>query len=43
MLNVIKVVAQIAAGVAVGNAASDVLDKLIIDPIKKVIEAKKGS
>lgn len=43
MLNVIKVVAQIAAGVAVGNAASDAMDKLIIDPLKKVIKAKKGS
>ena len=43
MLNVIKVVAQIAAGVAVGNAASDGLNKLVINPIKKVIEAKKGS
>ena len=43
MLNAIKVVAQIAAGVAVGNAASDALDKLVINPIKKVIEAKKGS
>lgn len=43
MLNVIKVVAQIAVGVAVGNAASDGLDKLVIDPIKKVIKAKKGA
>ena len=43
MLNVVKVVAQIAAGVAVGNAASDALDKLVINPINKVIEAKKGS
>ena len=43
MLNAIKVVVQIAAGVAVGNAASDAMDKLIINPLKKVIEAKKGS
>lgn len=43
MLNIIKVVAQIAAGVAVGNAARDVIDKLVIGPIKKVIEAKKWS
>lgn len=43
MLNALKVVAQIAAGVAVGNAASDVMDKLVINPLKKVIEAKKGS
>ena len=42
MLNTIKVVAQIAAGVAVGNAASDVVDKVVVG-IKKVIEAKKGS
>lgn len=42
MLNVVKVVAQIAAGVAVGNAASDVLDKVVVG-LKKVIEAKKGS
>lgn len=42
MLNAVKVVAQIAAGVAVGNAASDVLDKVVVG-IKKVIEAKKGS
>lgn len=42
MLNAIKVVAQIAAGVAVGNAASDVLDK-VVDGIKKVVAAKKGA
>lgn len=42
MLNTLKVVAQIAAGVAVGNAASDVVDKVVVG-IKKVIEAKKGS
>ena len=42
MLNVIKVVAQIAAGVAVGNAASEVMDKMVVG-IQKVIKAKKGS
>ena len=42
MLNTIKVVAQSAAGVAVGNAASNVVDKVVVG-IKKVIEAKKGS
>lgn len=42
MLNVIKVVAQIAAGVAVGNAASDAMDKMV-DGIKKVVAAKKGA
>lgn len=43
MLNVVKIVAQIAVGVTVGNVTSDALDKLVIDPIKKVIETKKGS
>lgn len=42
MLNAIKVVAQIAAGVAVGNAASDVVDKVVVG-IKKVLESKKGA
>ena len=42
MLNVIKVVAQIAAGVAVGNAASDAMNKAV-DGIKKVVAAKKGA
>ena len=42
MLNTIKVIAQIAAGVAVGNAASDVVDKVVVG-IKKVVEAKKGA
>lgn len=42
MLNALKVVAQIAAGVAVGNAAGDVLDKVVVG-IKKVVEAKSGS
>ena len=42
MLNALKVVAQIAAGVAVGNVTSDVVDKVVVG-IKKVIEAKKGS
>jgi hypothetical protein len=42
MLNVVVKVAQIAAGVAVGIKASDTFDKVVVDPIKKVIEAKKG-
>lgn len=42
MLNVVKTIAQIAAGVAVGNAASNAMDKVVVG-IKKVIEAKKGS
>lgn len=36
---IVKVV-QIAAGVVVGNAASDAVDK-VVDGVKKVIEAKK--
>lgn len=43
MLKAVKVIAQIAVGVTVGSVASDALDKLVIDPLKKVIEAKKGS
>lgn len=43
MLKAVKVIAQIAVGVTVGNVASDTLDKLVIDPLKKVIDAKKGS
>lgn len=42
MLNAVKVIAQIAAGVAVGNAASDVLDKVVVG-IQKVVKAKKGA
>lgn len=43
MLNVLAVIGQIAVGVAVGNAASDALDKLVVNPIKKVVNAKKGA
>ena len=43
MLVIVKTVAQIAVGVAVGNVTSDALDKYVIEPIKKVVEAKKGS
>ena len=42
MLNTLKVVAQIAAGVAVGNAASNVVDKVVVG-IKKVVQPKKGA
>lgn len=42
MKDVVKVIAQIAAGVAVGNAASDTMDKVIVG-LKKVIIAKKGA
>lgn len=41
MLPVIVKVVQIAVGVAVGNVASDAMDKYIVDPIQKVIKAKK--
>ena len=41
MLNVVVAVAQIAAGVAVGIKASDAMDKYIVEPIGKVIKAKK--
>lgn len=42
MLNVVvKTIAQIAVGVAVGNAASDAMDKYVVEPIKKVVKAKK--
>ena len=43
MVGVIVKIAQIAVGVAVGNAASDAMDKYIVEPIKKVVEAKKES
>lgn len=39
-LFVVKVV-QIAAGVAVGNLASDAVDK-VVEVAKKAVEAKKG-
>lgn len=42
MLNAVKVVGQIAAGIVVGNLADSALENLVIKPIKKVIEAKKG-
>ena len=41
MLPVIVKVVQIAVGVAVGNAASDALDKYVVEPIQKVVKAKK--
>lgn len=43
MLNAVKVVVQIAVGVAVGNTASNAMDKYVIEPLKKVVEAKKGA
>ena len=42
MKDVVKVIVQIAAGVAVGNAASNAMDKVIVG-LKKVIIAKKGA
>lgn len=41
LVNVVKAVVQIAAGVAVGNVASDGLNKLIDVTSKKVAELKK--
>lgn len=41
MMNVVVKVVQIAVGVAVGNVASDAMDKYVVEPIQKVIEAKK--
>ena len=38
---VVAKVVQIAVGVAVGNMASDALDKTI-DAVKKVVESKKA-
>lgn len=40
MMNVVKFIAQIAAGVAVGNAANAGANKLV-EVVQKVIEAKK--
>lgn len=42
MLPVIVKVIQIAAGVAVGNLASDAVDK-VVEGVKKAVESKKGS
>jgi len=39
---VIVNVVQIAAGIVVGNVASDTLDKVVVK-VKEVVEAKKGS
>jgi hypothetical protein len=41
MLNAVKVVVQIAAGIVVGNAADAAVDK-VVNIAKKVIEAKKA-
>lgn len=38
---VVAKVVQIAVGVAVGNMASDAMDK-VIDSVKKVVESKKA-
>lgn len=42
MLNAVKLVAQIAAGVVVGNVTNVALDKAV-NAIQKVVEAKKES
>ena len=40
---VTKAVAQGAAGVFVGTVAANAFENLVVKPVKKVIEAKKGS
>ncbi len=40
---VTKAVAQGAAGVFVGTVAANAFENLVVQPIKKVIEAKKES
>lgn len=40
---IVKAVAQIAAGVFAGTAAANALENLVVKPIGKIIEAKKGS
>ena len=37
---IVKVV-EVAVGVAIGNLASDTVDK-VVDGVKKIVEAKKG-
>ena len=35
-------VGQITVGVIVGNATGEVLNKVVVAPLKKVLKAKKG-
>ena len=42
MMSVVKVVAQIAAGIVVGNMAHDATNSYVVEPIKKVIKSKKA-
>lgn len=35
-------IGQIAVGVIVGNAAGEVMNKIVVAPLKKVLNAKKG-
>ena len=35
-------IVQIAVGVAVGNAASDAMNKFVYKPLEKVVKAKKA-
>ena len=39
---IVKTVAQIAVGVAVGNVASEAFDK-VVETIQKAVDAKKGA
>lgn len=42
MLNALAKVGQIAAGVVVGLVANDAMEKYVLKPIQKVVEAKKA-
>lgn len=42
MSKVIVSIVQIAVGVAVGNVASDVVNKVVYEPLQKIIDAKKA-
>lgn len=37
----VKAIVEVAVGVAVGNMASDAMDKYVVAPIQKVVKAKK--
>ena len=41
MNKLVVAIAQIAVGTVVGIAASDALDKYVVEPIKKVVNDKK--
>lgn len=39
---VVLAIVQIAAGVAVGNVASNTVDKVVEVAVKKIVQAKQG-